>query len=119
MGFCSISGLSVLNAATKKVSDLEESLVIAKRKRLHAVREKTRASIRNMQQNNGNVRNDDPNISVPMQSSRTSVTAALEKSSQLDMFVTLDSGSCKERRPGNEVSPTFKSSTVEKVRTEN
>lgn len=95
-------------------------MALAKRKRLHSVREKTRASIRNMQQNGGNVRDsleDDPNLSEPLQNSRPNAVAGSEKPSKVDMFVAVDVGSSKERRPGSDVSPPLISSPIDKVET--
>ncbi|CAM6120668.1 unnamed protein product [Calypogeia fissa] len=110
----SAQGLSALNVPAAKGTDTEESLAIAKRKRLHSVREKTRAYIRNMQQNGGNVRSslDDDLV----QNSRPVVIAVSEKSSKVDMFTSVDVGASKERRPASDVSPSLQSSPVEKVR---
>ncbi|BBN15891.1 protein MpC3H27 [Marchantia polymorpha subsp. ruderalis] len=100
-------------------SQLHDSVAIAKKKRLHAVREKTRALTRNMQQNGGNIRlksNEEEGHPDPEMTPALTSPGGSEKPSKVDMFMATEAGAGKERMAGDDLSLSLRSSPVEKVR---
>ncbi|KAL2613472.1 hypothetical protein R1flu_025164 [Riccia fluitans] len=101
-------------------SPLHDSLAIAKKKRLHAVREKTRALTRNMQQNGGTIKlkskEDDTVPDSDVTAGPLMASGGSEKPSKVDMFMPIESGASKERIAGDDLSLSLRSSPTEKVR---
>ncbi|KAL3679456.1 hypothetical protein R1sor_022412 [Riccia sorocarpa] len=101
-------------------SPLHDSSAIARKKRLHAVREKTRALTRNLQQNGDIIRLKPKEDEILPESDIIPgpliTLAGSEKPSKVDMFIPIETGASKERIVGDDLSLSLRSSPIEKVK---